>query len=88
VQVTVTWQPTAGDSYKLYYGTTSGQYIYVLPVGTTGSYTLNGLTPMTTYYFALTAVRGGTESLKSAEVPYTTTLQLKQLLTLPFKPGP
>jgi hypothetical protein len=85
VQVTVTWAPTAGDSYKLYYGITSGQYIYVLPVGTTGSYTLNGLTPLTTYYFALTAIRNGTESLKSAEVPYTTTLQLKQRLQLPFK---
>lgn len=88
VQVTVTWDATPGDSYKLYYGIETGKYIYVLPVGTTGSYTLSGLTPLTTYYFALTAVRNGTESLKSSEVPYTTTLQLKQLLKLPFKPTP
>jgi hypothetical protein len=83
VSVNVSWGPTAGHTYRLYYGTASGQYGPKIEAGPGPSYQLNGLNPMTDYYFALSAVANGAESLKGAEVPYTTTAQTQQTLTLP-----
>lgn len=67
---TVTWAPTAGDSYRLYQGKTPGNYLPPLEAGTTGTYKFL-VARGTTYYFALTAVRQGIESGKSLEYKYT-----------------
>ena len=58
--------------YKIYVGTTSGQYTYPgspIVIGRVSSYTVSGLLPSQTYYFALSAFDySGAESALSAEV--------------------
>lgn len=58
--------------YKIYVGTTSGQYIYPgspIVIGRAGSYTVTGLPAGQTYYFAISAFNySGGESGLSAEV--------------------
>jgi hypothetical protein len=39
--------------YKLYYGTQSGQYPTMIPVGLTTTYTVTNLSAGQTYYFAV-----------------------------------
>jgi hypothetical protein len=82
VSVVASWQATQGDSYKVHYGTGTGQYTTVIDAGPSDSFVIGGLLPMTTYYFALTSVRNGIESPKSQETVYTTTLSLQQNLKL------
>ncbi|RMF86917.1 MAG: hypothetical protein D6736_13990 [Nitrospinota bacterium] len=58
--------------YKLYYGRSSRNYEFVIDVGNRTSYTLSGLEPEQTYYFALTAYNtSGHESEFSPELVYT-----------------
>ena len=56
--------PHAG--YRVYFGTTSGSYVQPfgqgIEVGKVTSYTVQGLTPGTRYYFAVTTQVGGHES--------------------------
>lgn len=68
-QVALTWSAVPGAStYNLYRSTTSGGEVQV-QTGLSGtSYTNTGLTNRTTYYFQLTAVIGGVEGPKSAEI--------------------
>lgn len=58
--------------YKVYIGTTPGQYTYPgspVVIGRVSSYTVSGLPPSQTYYFALSAFdNSGAESALSAEV--------------------
>jgi hypothetical protein len=54
--------------YKLYWGTMSHQYESVVDVGFNPSYTLSGLRPGTTYFFAVSAYNSGGESALSGEV--------------------
>src|SRR5215813_10870107 len=55
--------------YKLYYGSQSGQYQTVIPVGMTTMYTVTNISAGQTYYFAATAYdTAGTESAFSNEV--------------------
>lgn len=57
--------------YKIYYGTTSGNYTEVIAVGNVTTYKVEGLQPGT-YYFALTAYdTSGNESGYSNEVSKT-----------------
>jgi fibronectin type III domain protein len=68
---TLSWTAVPEPSvvgYKLYYGTSSGQYDSQVDVGPDVSYTVNGLTPGTTYYFAVSAYNSGGESALSSEV--------------------
>lgn len=54
--------------YKLYYGTTSGNFTHSLSVGNVTTYTVSNLTDGLTYYFVTTAVdTSGNESIYSAE---------------------
>jgi hypothetical protein len=73
--VTVSWQPNSEpdlSGYKLYYGTTSRNYIFVRDVGDSTQVQVSGLTPGITYYFALTAYDiNGNESGYSQEIPFT-----------------
>src|SRR5262247_398781 len=58
--------------YKLYYGSQSGQYKTMIPVGMTTTYTVTNLPAGQTYYFAATAYdSAGTESDLSNEVSVT-----------------
>ena len=58
--------------YRLYYGSQSGQYQAMLPLGVTTEYTVSNLSAGQTYYFALTAyTTAGMESAFSNEVNVT-----------------
>ena len=58
--------------YKIYVGTTPGQYTYPgspIVIGRTSNYTVSGLLPSHTYYFAISAFNySGGESGLSTEV--------------------
>ncbi len=77
--VTLSWTPPAINEdgtyitdlagYKVYYGTTSGNYSGTIDVGNMISYHLNDLGDRLTYYFAVTAYdTSGNESQYSNEV--------------------
>src|SRR4249919_1920194 len=58
--------------YKLYYGSQSGQYPTMIPVGMTTTYTVTNLSAGQTYYFAAKAYdSAGGESTFSNEVSVT-----------------
>jgi hypothetical protein len=71
-QVSLTWDENSETDiagYRLYYGSVSGQYDYVVDVGNQTNYTLNGLRAGQTYYIAATAYNtSGYESDYSNEV--------------------
>ena len=56
-QIKLAWDPNTppGTGYKVYYGTASRAYGVPINVGNVTTYTLNGLSPGVTYYFAVTA---------------------------------
>lgn len=54
--------------YKVYWGKESGQYESNADAGLNPKYTVNGLTPGRTYFFAVSAYNSGGESALSAEV--------------------
>jgi len=68
----IAWDPNTEDDlrgYKVYYGTQSGEYDFVINAGNVTQYTVWGLEPGTLYYLALTAYDiSGNESDFSAEV--------------------
>lgn len=55
--------------YKVYYGTSSGNYTSIVDVGNVTIYTVTGLS-VETYYFAVTASNANGESVYSNEVCY------------------
>jgi hypothetical protein len=74
-QVTLSWNPnTESDlaGYRLHYGKTCGSYSNSIDVKRSTSYTVTGLDPGQTYYFAATAYSSaGKSSGFSSEVSYT-----------------
>lgn len=70
----VSWEPNTEPDlagYQIYYGTTSRFYSTIIDVGNVTQYTVNGLNPGVTYYFAVTAYDvNGNESDYSEEVSY------------------
>ena len=74
-QVTLAWDPNSEPDlagYEIYYGTASRNYSFHIDVGNVTTYTLTGLQPGVTYYFAATAYNAqGLESDYSNEVVYT-----------------
>jgi len=100
-QVTIAWDANSQSQvkgYKLYYGTSSGQYTTNADVENQTAATLSGLQAGTTYFFAATAYDSyGNESNYSQELSFTIphnaqsqsiTLNLPSgwvLLSLPFQ---
>src|SRR3972149_2470938 len=83
-QAIMTWDPPTTNTdgtpltdlagYKIYYGTTSGNYTSNIDAGNVTSYTLTNLTNNVTYYFAVTAYNtSANESDYSTEVSKTIT---------------
>jgi hypothetical protein len=72
-QGTITWAANASavDGYNVYYGTSSGNYSTKLSAGNQTSYTVANLNAGSTYYFAVTAYVGASESTYSTEVSGT-----------------
>jgi hypothetical protein len=75
--VNLAWDPNTEPTlagYKLYYGTAPRTYDTSIDVGNVTTYTITGLTPGVTYYFAATAYdTNGSESDFSNEVSTTVT---------------
>lgn len=78
-QAILSWDPPTTNAdgttltdlagYKIYYGTSTGNYSTVITVGNVTTYTVTGLTDNITYYFATTAYdTSGNESSFSNEV--------------------
>lgn len=68
------WDSVGGAaSYRVYVGTSPGMYGQGVDVGLVTSASVPGLSPATTYYFAVTAYDGTNESSYSNEVCKTTT---------------
>jgi hypothetical protein len=68
---TLSWTAVPEPSvmgYKVYWGTMSHEYDSHVDIGSAVSYTLSGLKPGTTYYFAVSAYSLGGESALSTEV--------------------
>jgi hypothetical protein len=76
VNVKLAWDPSPEPlvtGYRLYYGTSSGNYTNVVDAGNRTDSTVTGLEAGTTYYFAATAYTGaGDESTFSNVTSYTT----------------
>ena len=76
-QATLAWDANTEPNlagYKVYYGTASHNYGWVLNVGKVTTCTVTGLTDGLTYYFAATAYNtSNLESAPSGEVSYNTT---------------
>jgi len=70
--LTLAWDPNTEEDlagYKIYYGTRSGDYDFVIDLGNITHRTVTNLEPETRYYFALTAYdNAGNESDFSWEV--------------------
>jgi chitinase len=73
--VDLEWDPNTEPQlagYKIYWGTSSGNYAFSKNVGNTTSCTITGLDEGKTYYFAATAYDGaGTESDYSNQIAYS-----------------
>ncbi len=78
VEVTLEWDPNTEEDlsgYKMYWGYASIDYTFSTDVGNQNTYTVTGLIPGMTYYFAVTAYNTeGFESDYSNEVVYTVPL--------------
>ena len=71
--------------YKVYYGTSSGNYSNCLDVGNTTQYTIIDLNQRTTYYFAVTAYNiSDNESDYSEEFVYPPTNTTKVMPWIPL----
>jgi hypothetical protein len=74
--VTLAWDPNPEANlkgYKVYYGSASGNYSFMVDVGNWTSLTISGLEAGKTYYFAATAYGpAGEESGMSGELRYDT----------------
>ncbi|MBI5585757.1 MAG: fibronectin type III domain-containing protein, partial [Deltaproteobacteria bacterium] len=83
-QVTLAWDPNTETDlagYKLYYGTSSGNYSNSVAMGNVTTYIVANLTDGVTYYFSLTAIdQEGFESGYSNEISYTSTPPTTQFI--------
>lgn len=81
---TLSWTAVPDASvlgYKVYWGTESHSYDSNADAGPNPSYTVKGLTPGQTYFFAVSAYNSGGESALSAEVSSLAESQWSRLRT-------
>ncbi len=72
-QVSLTWSAEDAAGYRLYYGTTSRTYSWVVDTGSMTSYTVQNLSAGPVYYFAVKSYdSSGHESSYSNEVSFNT----------------
>ncbi|MBI5149483.1 MAG: fibronectin type III domain-containing protein [Candidatus Omnitrophica bacterium] len=65
-EVALSWSATSGATgYKVYYGTSPTLYGTPVSVGNTTTATVTGLTNGTTYYFVVSGINAGGESVRS-----------------------
>jgi hypothetical protein len=73
--LTIEWDPNAEPDlagYKIYYGYSSGVYVYVIDVGNSTNHTITSLEPGQMYFFTATAYNiAGYESDYAEEISYT-----------------
>jgi len=78
--IVLNWNGSASPQvagYNVYYGTTSGNYLSMLPAGNVTSLTISNLTLGGTYFFAATAYdSNGRESRYSPELKVTVSVAL------------
>ncbi len=83
--VTLAWDPNMEadlKGYKVYYGSASGNYSFMIDVGNWTSLTISGLEAGKTYYFTATAYGpAGEESGMSGELRYDTPRSDSHLLS-------
>lgn len=82
--VELTWNPVAGeiDGYRIYIGDSPANFLYTLDTGRViTKATVRGLTPGTTYYFSVTALRGDRESEEKSDTVSTQALGFKLEIT-------
>ena len=86
--VTLAWDGSSGATgYKIYAGTESNSYSWVLDVGNVTNYTSADLTDGYTYYFAATAYNASYESDYSSEVSYNAGTSQTQTYTITASAG-
>lgn len=72
--ITLSWDNATDEEvlgYHLYYGFQHGTYTDYIDTGSSTRYTMEGLEPGETWYFAVTAYTADTESTYSSEVSYS-----------------
>ena len=89
--VTLAWAPSISTDvvgYRIYYGTTSGDYTGLFDIGNTNAVTISRLVDGVTYYFAATSIDGaGNESPFSNEAVYTVPTAAAALTVSPATDG-
>lgn len=84
--ITLSWDPSASDGvvgYRLYWGTSSGNYQKIVDAGLAKQVPISGLQVGTTYYFAATAYdASGLESDFSDELKVVVTPTARLKITL------
>ena len=87
-QISLAWSPNTESNlggYRLYYGTSSGNYSQTISVGLSTNYTVTNLTEGETYYFALTAVSA--EGLDFSSLDGEKVQLLFLIISPPDRPG-
>jgi hypothetical protein len=86
--VLLSWEPSSSPGvigYDVYYGTSPGNFPYMVNAGGSTSVTLAGLSPGVTYYFVATAYDSlGRHSAWSAPASF----RVPETLTMVTAPGP
>tara|TARA_Y100000310_G_C20701361_1_gene830261 strand:- start:6123 stop:8600 length:2478 start_codon:yes stop_codon:yes gene_type:complete len=79
--IALRWDPITNDdidAYRIYVGTTPDEFIYTLDTDRpTAAATVAGLSPGTSYFFAITALEGERESELKSEIVSATVLGVK-----------
>jgi hypothetical protein len=87
--ITLAWDPNAESDvagYKIYYGTESRDYGYVVDIGNQTSCTISGIVKGIMYYFAVTAYDSiNNESDYSAEISFAVSTSASRM-SMPWIP--
>src|SRR3989344_1292226 len=85
-QINLAWNAVSGATYKVYRATTSGAETLLASGITTNSYSNTGLTAGTTYYYKVSSVISGVDSILSNEA-FATTSKITPVLSISISPS-